>query len=198
MRLLTLYLRSRSAPAALAAALGTTAALWWLHHTIDHPQPRQLLALLAAVAGTAAIAPGLAGADHDLDRTAAIAWPPRRAAHITTGAAIVAGLIAATGLTGDPLAPASPIARDVIGLGGLVALGAATLGATRAPLVPVTWSLLVLRFSPAMGGTPPARPGYTQALTWMIQPAATTSATAAAVLLGVAGALAYAVFGPRR
>src|SRR6266540_4551330 len=91
MRWLTLYQRSRSAPAALAAALGTIAALWWLHHAIDQPQPHPLLALLAAVTGTAAIAPGLAGADHDLDRTAAIAWLPRRAAHVTTGAAIVAG-----------------------------------------------------------------------------------------------------------
>jgi hypothetical protein len=198
MRWLALYLRSRSVPAALAAALGAAAALWWLHHAIDHPQPRPLLALLAAVAGTAAIAPGLAGADHDLDRTAAIAWPPRRAAHITTGAAIVAGLLAATALTGDPLAPAGPIARNVIGLGGLVALGAAALGSTRAPLLPVTWTLLVLRFSPALGGTPPTRPSYKQALTWMIQPAGTTSATATAVLLGVAGTLAYAVFGARR
>jgi hypothetical protein len=198
MRWLTLYLRSRSAPAALVAALGATAALWWLHHAIDDPQPRPLLALLAALAGTAAIAPGLAGADHDLDRTAAIAWPPRRAAHLTTGAAIVAGLLAATALTGDPFAHAAPIARDVLGLGGLVALGAAILGAARAPLLPVTWTLLVLRFSPALGGTPPTQPGWKQALTWMIQPAGTTSATVAAVLLGVAGVLAYAVFGPRR
>jgi hypothetical protein len=198
MRWLALYLRSRSAPAALAAALGTIAALWWLHHAIDRPQPRPLLALLAAVAGTAAIAPGLAGADHDLDRTAAIAWLPRRAAHLTTGAAVVAGLLAATALTGDPLARTEPIVRDVIGLGGLIALGAATVGAARAPLLPVTWTLLVLRFSPALGGTPPTRPGYRQALTWMIQPAGTTSATAAAVLLGVAGTLAYAVFGSRR
>jgi hypothetical protein len=74
----------------------------------------------------------------------------------------------------------------------------AAVGATRAPLLPVTWTLLVLRFSPALGGTPPARPVYKQALSWMIQPPGTTSATAAAVLHGVAGTLAYAIFGPRR
>jgi hypothetical protein len=198
VRWLALYLRSRSAPAALAAALGSVAALWWLHQALDDPEPRPLLALLAAVAGTAAIAPGLAGADRDLDRTAAIAWPPRRAAHLAVGAAVVVGLLAATALTGDPLAPAGPIVRDVAGLGGLVALGAAILGAARAPLLPVAWTLLVLRFSPALGGTPPSRPGYKQALTWMIQPDGTTAATAAAVLLGVGGALAYAVLGPRR
>jgi hypothetical protein len=35
-------------------------------------------------------------------------------------------------------------------------------------------------------------------LTWLMQPAGTTSATVAAVLLGVAGTVSYAVHGPRR
>lgn len=197
MRWLALYLRSRSAPAAVAAVLGTTAALWSLRHAIDEPQPRGILALLAFLAAAAAIAPGLAGADIDLDRTAAISWPPRRAAHVVVAGAAVIGILAATALTGDPLAHAGPIARAITGMGGLVALGATTLGASHAWLPPATWTLLVLRFSPPFG-TAPTGPTYELMLTWVIQPAGTTPATVTAVILGAAGTLTYAVFGTRR
>jgi hypothetical protein len=164
---------------------------------IDHPQPRGVLALLAVLAGTAATAPGLAGADVDLDRTAAIAWPPRRAAHVVVAGAAVAGIVATTALTGDALALAGTIARDATGMTGLVALGAATLGASRAWLPLAAWVLLALPFT-APFGTRPTGPTYKLLLTWMIQPTDTTSATAAAVSLGVVGALAYALFGARR
>lgn len=197
MRWLTLYLRCRSVPVAVAAVLGTTTALWLLGHTTDDPQPRGVLAVLAVLAGTAATAPGLAGADIDLDRTAAFPWPPRRAAHVLVAGAGVAGVLAATALTGDALANAGRIARDVTGMGGLVALGAATLGAARAWLPPVTWTLLALPLSPPLG-TQPAGPTYKLVLTWMVQPTDMTSATVTAVSLGVVGTLAYARFGTRR
>jgi hypothetical protein len=197
MRWLSLYLRSRSIPVAFGTVLGSTATLWWLTQVVDSPVAHAKLALLAAVAGTLAMAPGLAGADLDLDRTAAIAWPARRAAHIITANATVVGILTATALTGDALIHAGPIARNVIGLGGLVALGAATLGASRAWLLPITWILLLARFAPPFG-TPPASPTYEQMLTWLMQPPETTSATVTAVILGVAGTLAYAIFGTRR
>jgi hypothetical protein len=194
---LALYLRSRAAPSTAVALLGCAVALWALGLAIDQPQGRSLAALLVALAGTTALAPGLAGADPDLDRASAIAWPPRRAAHVVVAGAAVVGLLTATALAGEQMASTGQIARDVAGLTGLVALGAAVLGATRAPLLPVVWTVLVLRYAPAMGETP-TQPAYKVVLTWMVQPAETRAATIAAVVLAAAGTFAYAVLGSQR
>jgi hypothetical protein len=191
MRLLLLYLRSRQVPAALAAAVGSVAVPWWLSQATDDPTLHATLGLLAVVAGTAAAGTGLAGADIDLDRSAAIAWPPRRAAHVVAVGVAVIGIVAATALTGDQLAPARQVVRDAVGMSGLVALGAATVGAGRAWVVPLTWTLLVLLWVPAAGAT------CQQVLAWMLQPAASAPAAITASVLGVTGVLAYAVLGPR-
>jgi hypothetical protein len=190
MRLLLLYLRSRQVPAALAAAAGGVAVLWWLGRATDDAV-RAPLGLLAVAAGTAAAGAGLAGADIDLDRGAAFAWPPRRAAHVVAVGGAIIGIVAATALTGDQLAPARQVVRDVVGMSGLVALGAATLGASRAWVVPLTWTFLVLLWVPAAAAT------YQQVLTWMLQPAASAPAAITASVLGVSGVLAYAILGPR-
>ena len=194
---MALYLRSRGVPATAAAVLVCAVALWALGLVVDHPQGRVLVALLAALAATTALAPGLAGADHDLDRASAIAWPPRRAAHVIVAGAAVVGLLAVTALVGEQMASTARIARDVAGLGGLIALGAAILGAVRAPLLPVVWTALVLQYAPPMG-EPPTRPAYKVMLTWMVQPIEVRAATVAAVVLAVAGTVAYAVLGSRR
>jgi hypothetical protein len=191
MRLLLLYLRSRQVPAALAAAVGSVAVLWWLSQATDDPTVHATLGLLAVAAGTAAAGTGLAGADIDLDRGAAIAWPPRRAAHVIAVGGAIIGIVAATALTGDQLAPARQIVRDGVGMSGLVALGTATLGANRAWVVPLTWTLLVLLRVPAADAT------YRQVLAWMLQPAASAPAAITASVLGVTGVVAYAVLGPR-
>lgn len=47
-------------------------------------------------------------------------------------------------------------------------------------------------------GEPPTRPTYKVMLTWMVQPGETRAATIAAVVLAVAGTLAYALVGSRR
>lgn len=197
MRPLALYLRSRAVPATAPAVLGCVVALWALGLVIDHAQGRSLAALLVALAATAALGPGLVGADPDLDRVSAIAWPPRRAAHVVVAGAAVVGLLAATALAGEQMAGTGHIARNVAGLTGLVALGAAVLGAARAPLLPVLWTVLVLRYAPPMG-EPPTRPAYKVMLTWMVQPPGARAATVAAVVLAAAGTLAYAVLGSRR
>jgi len=187
MRWLTLYLRSRSVPAALATVITATAALWWLGTTIDDPRIHDTLALLAVLTGVAATAPGLASADPDLDRTAAIAWPPRRATHLILAGAIITSLVTLT--------HTGPVLRNVTGLVGLIALGVATIGASRAVLLPVIWTVFALRFAPPLGA-PPTGPGYQVLLTWMIQPGHTTPATVTAVLLGLAGTITYSVHGP--
>jgi hypothetical protein len=196
MRLLVLYLRSRQVPAALAAAVGSVAVLWSVSQATDDPTARATLALLAVAAGTAAAGSGLAGADIDLDRTAAIRWPPRRAAHVVAAGAAVMGMVAATAFTGDQLAPAAQVTRDAIGMSGLIALGAATLGASRAWVPPLTWTLLAWSH-PVLSWPSPATATYQQVLTWMLQPADTTPAIVTALILGVTGVLAYAVLGPR-
>jgi hypothetical protein len=191
MRLLLLYLRSRQVPAALAAAVGSVAVLWWLGQATHDPTVDATLGLLAVAAGTAAAGAGLAGADIDLDRSAAIAWPPRRAAHVIAVGGAIVGIVAATALTGDQLAPARQIIRDAAGMSGLIALGAATLGASRAWVVPLTWTFLALLWVPAAAAT------YQQVLTWMLQPAASVPAAITTSVLGVTGVLAYAILGPR-
>ncbi len=197
MKPLSLYLRSRGVPATVAALLVCAVALWALGLAVDHPQGRVLVALLVALAGTAALGPGLAGADHDLDRASAIAWPPRRAAHVIVAGAALVGLLAATALVGEQMAGTGQIARNVAGLTGVVALGAVILGTARAPLLPVIWTVLVLQYAPPMG-VPPTRPTYKIMLTWMVQPVDARAATAAAVILAAVGTLAYALLGSRR
>jgi hypothetical protein len=189
MRLLVLYLRSRQVPMAFAAAVPSVAALW----AVNLRAAGALLGVLAVLAGVAAAGPGLAGADLDLDRTAALAWPPRRAAHLIAIGATVTGLLAATTLTTSPIAPTAQFIRDTTGMTGLLALGAATLGASRAWIPPLTatlagWTLLATAHLP---------PTWRPILTWMFQPANSTTATITAALLAATGGLTYAVLGPR-
>jgi hypothetical protein len=167
-------------------------ALWVLGRSVDEARLQDALALLAVLAGAAAFAPGLAGADADLDRTAAIAWPPRRAAHIVLIGAAILGVVAATELTHT-----AALARNVTGLTGLVALGAVTVGATRAWLPAGAWTVLGLWSTPPLG-TPPTSPGYKVVLTWMAQPSTNDKATITAILLGCTGTLAYTLLGSRR
>jgi len=192
MRWLILYARSRSMPTTLAVIVCCTLAAWGLGRTTDDPGIRGTLALLAVLAGVAAVAPGLAGADVDLDRTAAFAWPPRRFAHTVLAAAAVLGIVAAAALTS-----AGWLARDVAGLAGLLALGAATLGAARAWLPGIAWTVPSLGFSPPLGA-PPTDPTVKVVLTWLAQPAASTPALITAITLGTTGTLMYALRGPRR
>jgi hypothetical protein len=126
-----------------------------------------------------------------------IAWPPRRAAHVILAGGAVLGLLGATALVGQQMGATGQLARNVAGLTGLVALGAVGLGAARAPLLPVMWTVVVLWWAPPLG-EPPTRPTYKVTLTWMVQPAEIQAATVAAVVLAAVGILAYAVLGSRR
>jgi hypothetical protein len=184
-------------PATAIVIAACAVALWALGLAIDNPEGRGLAALLLALAGTTAIAPGLAGADPDLDRTAAIAWPPRRAGHLIVAGSAVLGALYTTALAGEHMAAIGYLARNVAGLTGLVALGAVILGAARAPLLPVVWTLVVLWWAPPMG-VPPTHPAYKVVLTWMVQPVQTQQATVVAIALAIAGTLAYATLGSRR
>lgn len=185
MKGLQLYLKSRSVPQAFTTLLASTATLWGLSQLIDNQRLDNILALLAVAAGAITLAPGLAGADPQLDRTAAIAWTPRRAAHVIIGAAVITAALACTHVT-----DIAHTFRNVAGLTGLVALGAATLGASRAWFPPLAWTMALLPFTPTPG------PAYHLALTWMIQPPSTTTITTA-MALAAAGTITYSLRGPR-
>ncbi|MFD0199514.1 MULTISPECIES: hypothetical protein [Saccharothrix] len=179
-RWLLLYARSRQVPASAAAVVTGLAALASLD---GGPH----VAAFGAALGTAAVATGFGGHDLALDRTAAFGWPPRRAAHLLLGGAVVTALLLATG----PVAGDAFVLRDVVGLGGLAALAAVVLGARAAWTLPVGWTGVTLVI-------PPADDHWLSLLTWPVQPTSTTSATVTAVVLGCTGLLAYAWLGCRR
>lgn len=192
MRWLTLYLRSRGVPIALAIAAGSTIVLWTLWSLFsdsrDAGGPMVILSvlILVAVASTT-----LAGPDEALDRTAALSWWPRRAAHVLAALAVIQLLLLVTLPTGARFGPAALVLRDAAGLLGMAALGAATIGASRAWFLPLGWTLAVIVF-PAMDGTA----GHI--LTWQSQATDNKVAAATALGLAVTGLLAYALAGPLR
>ncbi len=190
MRWLTLYLRSRRVPMALAATGGCVAVTWSLwamfSDSRDVGPPMVILTVLLTVATVTAT---LAGPDDALDRTAALSWPRRRAAHLLAALAVILGLLLVTLLTGARFGPAWLVVRDAAGLLGLTALGAVTIGTSRAWFLPLGWTLAAMLF-PLTERVPG------QVLTWQAQAPDTAAATVTAVLLGLGGLIAYAVAGP--
>jgi hypothetical protein len=193
---LLLYVRSRRAAAALTAAVSSTAAVWALAAALNDPAATRVLGLCAVAGGAAVAGPGLAGADVDLDRTAAIDWRPRRAAHIALVIAAALGLVAATTLTKYPLGPIPEVARNAVGAGGLLALAVTSLGASRAWIPLVLWAITATQLLEGFWSAANP-PGYAQIITWAAQPATSGPATITAVVLGIAGTVAYAGLGPR-
>ncbi|QFZ23301.1 hypothetical protein [Saccharothrix syringae] len=186
-RWLVLHARARRVPAATATAVVATGLVGLLAQPGGDPR----LTSFAAAVGVAAVAVGFGGHDPELERTAAFGWPPRRAAHLLLGAALVAGLLLAVGLVADPVAPGAFVLRDVVGLAGLAALGACLFGSRAAWAPPVAWTGVTFV-------VPAGEDWADHLLGWPVQPAGTTAATAAAVVLGCAGLLAYSAFGCRR
>jgi hypothetical protein len=173
-----------------------TAVLWMLATALDTPQTDRVLGLYAVVACVAAAGHGLAGADLDLDRSGAVAWWPRRAAHVALVVAAAFASAAATALTGRTLGPVGEIARNAVGWGGVLALSAVALGAARAWIPVVVWAGVAPRLLFDFWPTPDP-PAVAQVLTWPIQAAASGPAVVTAVILGVVGGAAYAMAGPR-
>ncbi|MFJ6135603.1 hypothetical protein [Kitasatospora sp. NPDC092286] len=190
MRWLMLYARSRQVPASAAAVLLVASAVWAFNR--GGPGPMDLgIAVLVLAANVAAASVGLGGQDAALERTAAIRWAPRRAAHVLlTGAAAGAALLAVQ-TAGAELAPAWVVVRDSAGLAGLAALGAVLCGAQFAWTLPTGWLAYAL-LVPALRGT------AGEVASWMIFPPGTAAATGTAWALLVTGTAVYAVAGPRR
>lgn len=191
MRWLVLYLRCRGVPAASIAAATTVITVWtlWTIWSDTRQVGTELatltIALLVAVTGGT-----LAGPDEALDRTASISWPPRRAIHLLVTLAALALLLALTLVTDTRFTPFELAVRDVIGLLGLTALGAAVLGAHRAWFLPLAATLLALMFQIYQPTTAVGR-----LISWPLQPTDATAAAVTAAALGLAGAVAYIIRG---
>ena len=185
MRWLTLYLRSRQVAAGAGVALACVVGISLLAG--DNPTLQLVLALFAVMAVTAVTATGLAGPDPALERTAALSWWWRRAAHV-----VAIGVLAAVlGVLAGPPVTTEVAVRDAVGLTGLAAVGATVVGGGLAWCVPMVWTVAAV--GALLASNPPAAP----LLTWLVQPPATTAATVAAGALGLGGLLAYALRGPR-
>ncbi len=180
MRWLVLYLRSRQVAVGAGVALAFAAGITAL-------DGGSLMAVFTVAAVAAVTATGLTGPDPALERTAALDWRWRRVAHV------VAIAVAAFALgTMVPETEPEVLARNTIGLTGLAALGVTVLGGGLAWCLPMVWTAVALSVSLA-GRPPPVAP----IVTWPFQPPDTTAATVAAVVVGVAGLVAYTVRGPR-
>ena len=194
-RWLTLYARSRQVPASFAALAIGAAAMRVLGGDGGQGAGDPRVPVLVLATGVMAASIGLGGQDLALDRTAAIRWVPRRAAHVLLAGAVVAAvLLAVQGVgsgRGTSMADTGFVVRDSAGLTGLAALGAALSGGRYAWTLPFGW-LSFSFFAPA--GTSTAM----RVANWMLLPAGTAAGTwTALVLLGV-GTAAYALAGPRR
>jgi hypothetical protein len=191
VRWLTLYARSRQVPASLAAVVISAVTVWALARDGggEPGDPRPAVLVLAAAAMAVSI--GLSGQDLALDRTAAIRWVPRRAAHVLLGGVAVGTVLLTVQVMGEDLATTAFVVRDSTGLMGLVALGAALAGGQFGWTLPFAW--LAFSFF-----APPATSVPMQVATWMVVPPGTAAGTWTALVLAVAGTAAYAFAGPRR
>ncbi|MEV8542847.1 hypothetical protein [Streptomyces sp. NPDC051572] len=195
MRWLTLYARSRQVPASLAALVIGAAAMRALAGDGAQGSGDPRLPVLVLATGVMAASIGFSGQDLALDRTAAIRWVPRRAAHVLLAGAVVAAVLPAVRGMGTPvgtsMATTGFVVRDSAGLTGLAALGAALAGGQYAWTLPFAW-LSFTFFAPAATST------TTRVASWLLLPAGTPAGTWTALLLLVAGTAAYAIAGPRR
>ncbi|WP_448330905.1 hypothetical protein [Streptomyces sp. DSM 41534] len=191
MRWLMLYARSRQAPASAAALTLILLVVWALTRGEEGLAAGPRIAALVLAAGVATAAAGLGGPDVALERTAAIRWAPRRAAHILLiGTLIGAGLMASQA-AGSELAPAAFIIRDSAGMAGLAGLGAAVCGASHAWVPLLGWVAFAL-FVPAPTGITGRIAG------WPLLPPGTAAGTWTALILLIVGTVLYAAAGPKR
>lgn len=190
MRWLTLYARSRQVPASLAAVVISAVAAWALAREGSEEPGDPRLPVLVLATGVMASSIGLGGQDLALDRTAAIRWVPRRAAHVLLAGAAVGTVLLTVQAMGEDMVTTAFVVRDSAGLMGLVALGATLSGGQYAWTLPFAW----LSFS---FFAPPPTSAPMQVATWMLLPPGTAAGTWTALVLTIAGTVAYAVAGPR-
>lgn len=189
MRWLTLYLRSRHAPLAVALTGGCAVLLWslWSVFSDERTVGVQMVVLTVLIL-VAVVTVTLGGPDDALEKSAALPWLPRRAAHLLVAFLVVVVPLLVTLATGARFGPVGMVLRDAAGLLGLTALGAVAFGPARAWFLPLGWTLAAILF--------PRPEPLGRILTWQAQPPESAAAAATAGLFAVGGLVAYAVAGP--
>ncbi|SDT34013.1 hypothetical protein [Actinoplanes derwentensis] len=191
MRYLTLYVRARRVPAAVAAAAGGTLLMWSVVALFSEvPDADISMVVLLVLLLAASVAPTLGGHDDALERTSALHWLPRRTGHLLVALVVILALVLVTLATSTRFGPAALVLRDATGLLGLTALGAALLGPARSWFLPLGWTLPAVMF-PFEGPSV-----LRQALAWQTQPYDNRSAAVTAGVIAVIGLLAFALKGP--
>lgn len=191
MRWLILYARSRQVPTSAVAVTLVALAAWVCNRDGGQGSTNLAMAALVLTAMVAAGSVGLDGRDAALERTAAIRWMPRRAAHVLLIGAVTGAALLAAQAAGAKLAPAGFVVRDGAGLAGLAALGAVLCGAHLAWTLPTGWYAFAV-----VAQLPSNTAG--QVASWMIYPPGTAPSTDTALALLVTGTVLYAAAGPRR
>jgi hypothetical protein len=186
-----LYLRSRRVPLALAAALGGAGVVWalWLALT-DERDVAPTAVVMTVLLMVAVFSATLAGPDENLEQTASMRWPWRRAVHLLAGLMVVLVVLLVTLYTEARFGPAALVARDAAGLLGLTALCAAVVGAARSWFLPLGWTTVAAMYP--QGGT------WGATTTWQGQPADSNAAALTAAALALGGLIVYSIAGPAR
>ncbi|PZG23847.1 hypothetical protein C1I95_02140 [Micromonospora craterilacus] len=186
-----LYLRSRRVPLALAVALGGAGVVWALWLALaDERDVAPTVVVMTVLLMVGVLSATLAGPDEDLERTAAMRWPWRRAVHLLAGLVVVLMVLLATRHTGARFGTAALVARDAAGLLGLTALCATVLGAARSWFLPLGWTTVAAMYpQEGVGGA---------TATWQGQPPDNYAAAVTAAVLALGGLVAYSIAGPAR
>ncbi|WP_238433791.1 hypothetical protein [Micromonospora tarensis] len=113
---MTLYLRARRVPLALAASVGAATVVWvlWLAFSTDSDLST-LVVVLTVVLMVATLSTTLVAPDEELERTASLRWPWRRAVHLLAALVVVLVVLLATLPTGARFGPAALVLRDAPG-----------------------------------------------------------------------------------
>lgn len=195
VRFVLLHLRARNTPLVVAGLVAVTLLAWGAAHWLvtressTGTQERWPVAALAPLLGAVLVSVGFAGADEELERTAAVRWCPIRLLQFALATIAVAATLALTGLSEPRMHGAFELVRNTAAGLGAVAMAAAVLG-VRLAWVPVAPYVLVVM---SVG---PRNPG-TAWWTWPVQPWASPLAVWSAATLLILGGVAYSWSGAR-
>jgi hypothetical protein len=177
---------------ALAVAGACPVLMWSLWVVFSDSRDAGIpLVILTVLLMVVALTTTLVSPDGALDRTAALSWPPRRAAHLAVAMLIVVAVLGITLVTPARFGPGSLVARDAAGLLGLTALGATVISPSRSWFLPLGWTLAAILF-------PRSDSVLAEVLTWQSQAPGNVPAAVTSLIMAFGGLVSYALAGPAR
>ncbi|MFI6761043.1 hypothetical protein ACIBF5_18095 [Micromonospora sp. NPDC050417] len=196
VRLAELHLRARGGPV-FATGLGLVTLLTWGAGTwiagrpyFDGPASRVPVVMLAPLLAAVLLSPTLAGADEELERGTARPWRRWRLGHLLLAVAGIGAALTSTGLRAPEVFGAHALLRNTLGCVGLVALGAALLGARLAWLPAFGYVCAVYAAGPRSGDA-------ARFWAWPLQPSSVSASWLTAGTLFAVGTFWYASRGAR-